>query len=686
MYSHKRSFTGQSTRSIASLFDLPFLATALIINIIFSIAHSFATYSKLHLHIRAFPSAIQNIEPEQLTAALKYTASAFHLNQIASLFIGLTLPLILISVSVRFALAPLRVSVQRTVTSCYLIVFYLCSILVVALQQPEWTPGNILLIIARPFGKEFFESVRAILCLSLIVATAVTLARNATSKANRRIRVVSFVIFAAALLSAEHLITENKRRIHPSFLNSPSSAKFIYIMPELTKTDVQKAFENNAIEPLKQQLTSFQEIEASTSSYAGQFATTFLGEEPVTHGIRHDQFGEDLRLNVSEALSKRAFQDSGMLYVANIGGTTSTARLFALETTGQRCDSSLEQLAAIGQFQASVLPYSLLPRYLDRLFHPELACTSRFMDAEQHLLHLHQKLAVELQKAGNKTFIIWVSESLKKTLLRNSSLNAEKENSLTSTLLAMHSQFLDLTGLKKYHQTYIVGLSGPQSSSTVFARFDGQAQSKLTDLTLEFPGLRSQASVFSLFKPDKIDNSMESPFFYSEYDSEPNKKTASTIIPRITLIPDDRKARLTVNHAELRTALTNGPRHITCKNVVGQEIEQLSLIKVTLTTHPTNSRLPLLTYQTFPVQKPSGMTLQVSLSKCLDSARVELINSLYKDISLRDSSAFRTLLAGLPVQPIQAQPMQADNSISQEKEIDAQTSELPAQPAEDMEF
>jgi len=686
MYSHKRSFTGQSTRSIATLFDLPFLAAAVVINFIFSTAHSFVTYTKLHLHVRSLPPTIQDIAPDTLVSALKYTASIFNPHLIASLFLGLTLPLLLISAAVRFALAPLRVSVQRTVTICYLVSFYLCSVLAVALQQPEWTPGNVLLMIARPLGKEFFESLRAILCLSLIAATAVTLARNATSKTNRRIRIVAIAILTVSILSAEHLITEDKRRIHSSFLKNPSTVKFIYVVPKLTKGDIQKAFKNKTLESLKEQLTSFQEIEASTSSYSGQFATTFLGTQPLTHGIRNDQFGEDTQLNVMNAIPQGALKDSGELYVATIGGTTSIARLFNPVTPGQRCDSNLEQLAAIGQFQASVLPYSLLPRALDWFFHPELDCTTRYMDVEQHLLHLHQKIALELHQPGQKTFVIWISENLQRKLPKQSQLNSERKQSLTQALLEMHAEFLSMSGLKSFHQTFLIGLAGPESDSTAFVRFDGQAQSKLTDLTLDFPGLRSQASTSVLFRPDEAEKASENSFFYSEINSNDMFSQASTIVPKVTLIPNSSNVQLSIDHSELRAALTNGQRHVTCKNVVDLTPNGLSLVKVTLTTHPESSRLPQLTYQSVPIQKPSGLTHQVSVQECLETARQHLISSLYEDISLRDSAAFRTLLTGLPVQPIQAQSAQLDIQESLESEIDAETSALPAQSAEDMEF
>jgi hypothetical protein len=686
MYSHKRSFTGQSTRSLASLFDLPFLSAAVVVNLLFSCIHSFVTYAKLHQHIRNLPTTMQSISTETLASALKYTAIAFNPLHITSLFLGLTLPLILISAAVRFALAPLRVSVQRTAASCYLVVFYLCCVLAVALQQPEWTPGNILLMLARPFGKEFFESLRAILCLSLIAATAVTLARNATSKANRRIRIVSFVVLTVLALSAEHLITEDKRRINSAFLKNPSSVKFIYVIPDLVKSDVQKAFEAKSLEKLKEQLTSFQEIEASTSSYAGQFATTFLGDEPLSHGIRNDQFGEDTRLNVMAALSQRALQYAGTLYMATIGGTTSVARLFAPETPGQRCDSDLKQLAAIGQFQASVLPYSLLPRILDRTFHPELACSTRFINTEQHLLNLHQKIAVELHQPGQKTFVIWISENLSKKLPNPSMLSTENTASLASVLLSMHTEFLELTGLKNFHQTYVVGLAGPNSGKTVFARFDGQANSKLTDLTLEFPGLRSQASTSLLFRPDEAVVSPESSFFYSEVNSNEEFVPASSITPKVEFVPGTRTVRTFVDHSELRAALTNGQRHVICKNVVGAGGDGLSMVKVTLTTHPASSRLPQLTYQPTPILKPTALTLQTSLADCLETARSQLISSLYEDISLRDSSAFRTLLAGLPVQPIQAHTTNLNSQDNVEPEIDAATSALPAHSAEDMEF
>ncbi|MEY2987113.1 MAG: hypothetical protein RJB13_634, partial [Pseudomonadota bacterium] len=229
---------------------------------------------------------------------------------------------------------------------------------------------------------------------------------------------------------------------------------------------------------------------------------------------------------------------------------------------------------------------------------------------------------------------------------------------------------------------------GESSGTTAFARFDGQANSKLSDLTLEFPGLRSQASVSTLFRPNEVGNSPEGAFFYSEVSTSQNPKPASSIIPKVEYVPNTRNVLLAVDHSELRTALTNGQRHVTCKNVVGVNGagDSLSLIKVTLTTHPASSRLPQLTYQRLPVQVPSGLTLQLSLTDCLEIARQQLISSFYEDVTLRDSAAFRTLLAGLPVQPIQAHATQVNFQDKLESDIDAETSALPAHPAEDLEF
>lgn len=685
MYSHKRSFTGQSSRSLVSLFDVPFLITTVTINALFSLIHSLTTFAKLEDHIRILPSSLAHLNPEDLTAALRSSAASVNLPLLASVFIGLTLPLLMISVSVRFALASLRVSVQRTVTICYLIAFYMCSVLTVALQQPDWTPGNILIFLAKPFGKEFFESLRAILCLSLIAGAAVTLIKNATSKTNRRIRVASVAACIVVFLSAEHLMTESKRKIHSSFLKSPSTAKFIYVVPELTKTAVQEAFKTSEFPKLKEQLTSFQEIEPSTSSLVGQFATTFLGLEPITHGIRHDNFGEDTRLNVMTNLTLKTFPSGNSLYVATVGAPTSAAQLFPSTVPGQRCDSNLTTYAKIGQFQASVVPYSLLPRSLDEWLHPELACSTRFLTAEQHLVQLHQKIAVELHTEGNKIFVIWLSEALKRQIPSIDTDEEQKINSLTAAILRQHVDFLERTDLMKYHQTFLVGLAGPDNPITIFARFDGQAQTSLTDLTLASPGHRSQSSVSPLFQPDSPENSQVNSFFYSEYAPAQITSAAAYLPPKIVYDDGKSHARLVVDHAQLREALVKGQRTITCKSVSGSSEKEHSLVTVTLKIQSEEAKIPSLTYQFIPQETPTSLQQQIPLSACLDAAREQLLKSLYEDVTLRDSSAFKTLLSGLTVHPIRTGPETTQQFDGEQKELDTATSSMPAHPAYDLE-
>lgn len=689
MYSHKRSFTGQSTRSLSTLIDLPLIIVGSIFTGLFSLTHSISTFYKLESHIRAWPDALTKIPQTTLAAAIKQNAAMADLNLIVSTWIGMLIPLILIAIAVRWTLGSLRVAVQRSVTLCYLLAFYFCSFMTVALHNPEWTPGNVLVNLLQPLGEGFFESLRAILCISLAGSCLFTLGRNATSKFNRAIRMTAAGLCFVALLSFDYLKSKKTRSVHESFLKAPSSVKFLFILPGLTPADVPNALSDGKLSALKEQLTSFQEVHPSTPSLLGQFVTSFLGIDPVSHGIRHDFSDDEIVANVRQSLMAKALPINSDVYASAIGGPTPMASLFDDAVPGSRCAQSLKQLARLGHFQASAIPYSLLPRLIEWYFHPELACSNRFLTLDQHLFQAYHQIVSRLHEPGSKTFLIWVSNSIKYTKESEGIKDLEKwtnSSHLAHNLLLNHLAFLESTKLEKNHQTFVVGLADSHASTTAFVRFDGQTKSSLTDLTLESPGQRSQSSVAELLRGQPVQNEKDSPYFYSEFNAQNEVNPISELSPSIITTGKNQSPniKLAVSHTALRKAIVSAKRHVICQNVSSTSGKRL-FVKVSLNLRATENRLPQLTYEDIEKSNLPPKNDSMNLDECIENARERLIQSVFEDVSLRDSSAFKTLLTGLPVKSIRAQGGSVEQNTESEEALDQSTSALPAVPSEEQE-
>jgi hypothetical protein len=76
----------------------------------------------------------------------------------------------------------------------------------------------------------------------------------------------------------------------------------------------------------------------------------------------------------------------------------------------------------------------------------------------------------------------------------------------------------------------------------------------------------------------------------------------------------------------------------------------------------------------------------LKLDDCLKNAREILTASVAKDVSLRDSSAFKTLLTGLPVKSVRmlTEPLET-SSESEDEAFDRDTSAVPTMPDEEQE-
>jgi len=690
MYSHKRSFTGQSSRSLGALFDVPFLTTVAALAALFSFAHSALTFYKLDQHVGMLPEAINQLPKAELTAALKSSASLINYELIFSTWIGLCIPLVAMSVAVRWALASLRVSVQRSVTLCYLIVFYFCSFMTVALHNPDWTPGNLLVRLLAPLGEGFFESLRALLWMSLVAAAIYALAKNATSKLNRSVRLTSVALLLVGLLMLDYLHSKNSHSVHESFLKNPASTTFIYILPGLKRTDVPLALADKKLITLREQLTSFQEIHPSTPSLLGQFATSLLGTEPVSHGLRHDLMDEEVISNVRTTFSSRFKQSKSGFFATAIAGPAPLPAVLAASLPGERCGQELTQLARLGHFQASVIPYSLTPRILDRWLHPQLICSSRFLTTDQHLFLAHHRIIQHLHEPGSKTFLVWLAPGFENQTTQapaDTKIDTwSKSTFMVHSVLQNHLDFLDSSGLKNFHQTFFLGLADSESTSTAFVRFDGQTKSELTDLTLESPGRRAQSSVAELLRGQSQQEEKDSPFFYSEYNLDPKDIRISSLKPDVVELKTTgaKRTQLRIDNTLLRKVIINARRHVICQNVGSATSKRLN-VRVSLALRGNESRLPQLMYEDFQNTDIPSQKDAMTLDDCLSNAREKLIKSILQDVTLRESSAFKTLLMGLPVKSIMTSSSVAEPNPESEELFDQSTSALPDAESEETE-
>ncbi len=690
MYSHKRSFTGQSSRSVAALFDVPFLISGLLIAAIFSVTHSAVTYFSLHENIRAWPAALEQLPLASLTQTLRDNTDALNWTLILATCTGLALPLVIFSIAIRWTLAPLRVTVQRTVTSCCLAAFYICSFMSTALSNPEWASGNTLVRLFSPLGGGVFQSLRAVLCLSVFIGCIYTLAKNATSRINRGLRIFAAALALIVFMTGDFIYSQQKRSVSPAYLKAPASVRFIFVVPGLKPADIQKALKSEPLTDVRNQLSSFQEVHPSTPSLLGQFVTTLLGIEPNTHGIRHDFIDPEILEPAWTTVHTKAFPKGHEVYAMAIGGPAPLSSLVGAQTAGSRCGHEPSQLARLGHFQTSVVPYALTPRFLEPYLNRDLICSNRFLTLHQHLIQAHEKMTDQLHESGLKTFVIWVSPSLRKTDADLTSKPKDYEQWEPSTknifqILKSHKQFLNNTKLTPFHQTFVVGLAEQQDATTAFVRFDGQIKAQLTDLTLDSPGQRSQLSLADLLRSQQNTDLKDSQFFYSEFTDSMTKDNVGRIAPDF-MRPDLSKniaGRFIVSADALRKNIVNSKRHVICQSVASPNGRRL-LVKVSLNLRATDNRLPQLTYEDVEKENLPSPENQMDLEDCLKSAREILTESVFKDVSLRDSSAFQTLLTGLPVKSIKTNTATLDmGSETEDEAFGISTSTVPNSPVEE---
>ncbi|NBO39434.1 hypothetical protein EBU99_12715, partial [bacterium] len=362
-------------------------------------------------------------------------------------------------------------------------------------------------------------------------------------------------------------------------------------------------------------------------------------------------------------------------------------------TAGQRCGQTPFELSRLGHFQASVLPFALTPRLLEPWLQPYLVCSNRFLSLNQHLVQTYEKMTQELHSPGLRTFLIWISASVKSNEEKYNQVPKEYatwSNSIRMTheVMTSHTAFLNSTGLIPFHQTFLLGLSNNSLNTTAFVRFDGQTKTKLTDLTLDSPGQRGQTSIADLLRDQQQKIEKDSPFIYSEFNDKNQSKNISTIAPEIKSNSETNRSGLEfiVSHHALRRAIVNSRRHVICQSVAASQGNARILVKVSLNVRATENRLPQLMYEEMAKSNLPNSTDSLTIQECLKNARELLTESVYRDVSLRDSSAFRTLITGLPVKSIRAASTVMDMASEVEEEaFDKSTSALPAVPNEDEE-
>lgn len=692
MYSHKRSFTGQSSRSLAALLDLPFLVAGLMLSAFFAVVHSAWTFMRLPDNVRALPVSIDQIPKDVLADALKQNASVLDLHLIGATWVGLALPLIIFAVAIRWTLAPLRISVQRSVIGASLATFYLCSFMATALSNPDWTPGNRLVQLFASTGPDFFQGLRAVICIGILIGCLVTMTKNATSKLNRSMRWMTTLALFLVAIGFDYIQSKGQRHVDETFLKAPATVRFIYVLPGMNPNDIQMAFKTKNLAEARNQLSSFQEVHPSTPSLLGQFVTTTLGIEPNMHGVRHDFIDPEILTTTWKTISQKTFPKGHTIHALSIGGASPLDALVGKETDGERCGQNPRQLAQVGHFQVSVIPFSLTPRFFEDLLTPNIICSNRFLSLHQHLQQTAEKITRRLKTYQPKTFVIWVAPNLLAQThgfyeLPEDFNSWQQSTRNTFEILKSHWDFLKTTQLEQFHQTFLIGLSEQPESTTAFLRFDGQTKSQFTDLTLDSPGQRSQSSVADLLRTQENTEVKDSPLFYSEFTDSLPKQTVATLSP--DLKSDSKKSnslsKFILNADLLRKTIVNSKRHVICQNVASPNGNRL-LVKVSLNLRATENRLPQLTYEDFEKENLPSPENRMELQECLKNAREVLTESVYKDVSLRDSSAFRTLLTGLPVKSIKTNPSILETTSEQENEaLDQSTSAVPASLEEEEE-
>jgi uncharacterized coiled-coil protein SlyX len=683
MYSHKRSFTGH-TSVWTALLDLPFLLTGATFSLVASFLHSAVTYYKTKQHIRPFPEFMQLIPNDTLTELIHESGQLINVTLITSYWLGLFIPLLATSVTIRWTLASLRISVQRLVTVCFLTAFYFCSFMIVALHSKHWTPGNIFVQIFAPLDHGFFQSLRALLCLGLVAYSIYRFSLNATSRIDRNMRVTLAAFVSLGLLFVDFYRTKQLRSVDESHLKTPHSVQFVFVLPELSTQDIRTAFQEESLSSLKEQLTSFQEIVPSTASALGQLVTSLTGLEPPAHGIRHDDLESELIRNSQTTISQTLASSGDGLLVSSLGGPSPIKNLFDESIPGQRCGQSLTDLARLGQFQASVFPYSLIPAMIEVDLHPELLCSNRFLTLEQSLFHAYRQVVEYLQSKGSKTVLLWLSPHLR-TGAQPSDLPATESwnNSalFAHTLLKQHLSFLSTTQLLPHHRTFILGLAGEDEPTTAFVRMDGQIKSDMTQLALDAPGMRSQSSIRALMHDSAPTQDEASQHFYSEFSDASERRRILSLPPTPVLSSKDgkhNKPTLSVDKASLRQTLVASSRQIICHSPTDTP-EQRVLHAVRLNLRTAANRMPQMQRTLFPSTEGAASLEREADQNCLKEAEQILLESVFNDVTFRDSAPLRTLLAGLPLsenKPLSAQekqPLQEEDANVSEP-IDTPTS------------
>lgn len=687
MYSHKRSFTGH-TSVWTALLDLPFLLTGAVFSLIASFLHSALTFYKTTQHIRPFPESLHLLPDDTLTELLHESGQLFNLTLMASYWLGLFIPLLAISVTIRWTLASLRISVQRLAAVCFLSAFYFCSFMIVALHSKHWTPGNLLVQILAPLDDGFFQSLRALLCLGLVAYAVYRFAMNATSRMDRNMRVTLAAAVSLGLLFVDFYNTKQLRSVDQSHLKTPHSVKFVFVLPDVSTKDIRTAFQEESLSSLKEQLTSFQEIVPSTASALGQLVTSLTGLEPPAHGIRHDDLETELVRNNQATITQTLASSGEGLMVTSLGGPSPIKNLFDDSTPGQRCGQSLTDLARLGQFQASVFPYSLIPAMIEVELHPELLCSNRFLTLEQSLFHAYRQVVEHLQSKGSKTILLWLSPHLRTGALPSDLQATESWNKsalFAHTLLKQHLNFLSTTQLLPHHRTFILGLAGEDEPTTAFVRMDGQIKSDMTQLALDAPGMRSQSSIRALMHDSAPTQDEASQHFYSEF-SESSERRRILSLPPTPVSPSSEgklnKPTLSVDKASLRRTLVASSRQIICHSPT-DAAEQQSFHAVRLNLRTAANRMPQMQRTFFPSSEGATGVEGATDENCLKEAEKILLESVFNDVTFRDSAPFKTLLAGLPLAEKKLLPAEEKRTQLEEDANVAEPLETPTSVKDD---
>jgi hypothetical protein len=593
--------------------------------------------------------------------------------------------------------------VQRSAASVIIGIFYFCSFMAAALSHPEWTPGNFIVQLSASLGPGFFQGLRAILCLATFAACVLTFIKNATSRINRNVRFSLSIVGIIAWISFDYFQTRQQRTIHSNYLKSPASAKFMIILPGMTSNDATQVLNSEQLSPMKQQMTEFEIVQPSTQSLLGQLVTTFLGTDPQSHGIRHDFIGQQLMTNVWTIFAQQMKNHKTKLNVTSIGGPSPLESLVSPETQGERCGQEPKALSRLARFQASVFPYALTPRILESYLIPELDCSGRFLTLSQHLIRAYEKITSKMHEGDSQLFILWFSPQLRTVSIRNSEHPDEFDTwsasaKYTHEILSFHTEFLRSARLDKSHETYIIGLSQQPDALTAFIKWTGQADSNKNTEINDKKEQMSQKSLARFLHPQQITplhsqqiQEQSTPqhinLNYSEFTDEKSFQMFATLKPDVKFSKPDATASssFVLDSNTLRRAIVYSKRHVFCQNVVDEQGKALR-IKVSLILRNEEDRIPKLTYEEFERSPIEPAEATIDLQNCLKSAHTILSDSVFRDISMRDSSAFRTLLVGLPVKSIKLTPS-ADESANETDDenaaFDETTSSIPTSPSEE---